>query len=166
LLDQAAAEVPDAAPTKLGVMVETPAAALLADQLATEADFLSIGTNDLSQYVLAIDREHPELAGRLDALHPAVLRLVAQVASAGEERARPVSVCGGLASDPLAAPLLVGFGVRGLSAAPAAIPAVKAQLRTRTLDACQAAAREALELTSPEEVRALLRERFQDGALP
>ena len=168
LLEDAQGEVKPAAPVRLGVMIETPSAALLADQLAAEADFLSIGTNDLSQYVLAIDREHPELAARLDGLHPAVLRLIAQVAAAGEARGRPVSVCGGLASDPLAAPLLVGLGVRGLSAAPAAIPAVKAQLRARTLEDCQATGREALDLTSPDDVRALLRERFQepDGATP
>jgi multiphosphoryl transfer protein len=148
------------AAVQLGVMIETPASALLADQLAAEADFLSIGTNDLTQYVLAIDREHPELARRLDGLHPAVLRLIARTAEAGEAAGRPVSVCGGLASDPLAAPLLVGLGVRGLSAAPAAVPAIKAQLRGLGLDACRAAAREALALTSAEDVRALVAQRF------
>jgi phosphocarrier protein FPr/phosphocarrier protein len=169
LLEAAAADLSDAGPpVRLGVMVETPAAALLADQLAAEADFLSIGTNDLAQYVLAIDREHPDLAARLDALHPAVLRLIDQVARLAAASGCPVSVCGGLASDPLAAPLLVGLGVRGLSAAPAAIPGLKAQLRARTLDACQAAARQALDLTSAEAVRSLLRERFPrpDGATP
>jgi phosphoenolpyruvate-protein phosphotransferase len=162
MLHQAAEEL-KAPPARLGVMIETPASALLADRFAEEADFLSIGTNDLTQYVLAMDREHPELASRLDALHPAVLRLIARVADAAGSRC-PVSLCGGLASDPLAAPLLVGLGVRGLSAAPFAIPAVKATLGGLGLEACRAAAREALTLTSAEEVRGLLRTRFADGA--
>ena len=87
-------------------MIETPAAALLADRLAAVADFLSIGTNDLTQYTLAMDRGHPQLAARLDALHPAVLRLIAARAQAAHAHGRPVAVCGGLASEPLAAPLL------------------------------------------------------------
>lgn len=142
----------------LGVMIETPASALLADQLAAEADFLSIGTNDLTQYVLAMDREHAELAARLDALHPAVLRLIAEVARAAEAAGKPVSVCGGLASDPLAAPILVGLGVRGLSVAPAAVPAVKAQLRTMTLQSCRHTASAALALDSAQAVRTLARQ--------
>jgi len=157
-LDAAVADLKPAARPKLGVMIETPASALLADQLAGEADFLSIGTNDLSQYVLAIDREHPELAARLDALHPAVLRLVARTAEAGRANGKPVGVCGGLASEPLAAPLLAGLGVGGLSAAPAAVPALKARLRGWTLAQCQALARAALDLTSADEVRDLLRQ--------
>jgi len=165
VLDEAAREL-GARPIPLGVMIETPASALLADQLTAEADFLSIGTNDLTQYVLAMDREHPELAARLDGLHPAVLRLVAQAAAAAAAAGRPASVCGGLASDPLAAPILVGLGVRGLSAAAAAVPAVKAALRAVTIDACRAAAEAALRLTSAEEVRALVRERFTTGARP
>ncbi|WP_414696190.1 phosphoenolpyruvate--protein phosphotransferase [Phenylobacterium sp.] len=151
---------------ELGVMVETPAAALLADQLAREADFLSLGTNDLTQYVLAMDREHPELAPGLDGLHPAVLRLVARVAEAAAAAGRPACVCGGLASDPLAAPLLVGLGVRSLSAAPAAIPGLKARLKALDLAACQAAARAALDLTSAEDVRALARERLAGHGAP
>jgi len=165
VLDEVRAEL-SAPAIPLGVMIETPASALLADQLAAEADFLSIGTNDLTQYVLAVDREHPDLAHRLDGLHPAVLRLVAQAAAAAEAAGRPASVCGGLASDPLAAPILVGLGVRGLSAAPAAVPAVKARLRAVTLDACRAAARAALALSSAEGVRALARDRFGPGATP
>ncbi|MCR5879378.1 phosphoenolpyruvate--protein phosphotransferase [Phenylobacterium sp. J367] len=148
----------------LGVMVETPSAALLADQLAREADFLSLGTNDLTQYVLAMDREHAELAPRLDGLHPAVLRLIARVADACAAAGKPASVCGGLASDPLAAPLLVGLGVRSLSAAPAALPGLKARLRSLDIADCRAAALAALDLTAAEEVRALARQRF--GAPP
>jgi phosphocarrier protein FPr/phosphocarrier protein len=155
--------VTDLAPDRdvaLGVMLETPAAALLADQLAREADFLSLGTNDLTQYVLAMDREHPELAPQLDGLHPAVLRLIARVGEACAAAGKPLSVCGGLAADPLAAPLLVGLGVRGLSAAPTALPGLKSRLRALDLQACEAAARVALDLVSADEVRALARDRF------
>ncbi|WP_374471117.1 phosphoenolpyruvate--protein phosphotransferase [Phenylobacterium sp.] len=150
----------------VGVMVETPAAALLADQLAREADFLSLGTNDLTQYVLAMDREHPELAPRLDGLHPAVLRLIGRVGEACAAAGKPASVCGGLAADPLAAPLLVGLGVRSLSVAPAAVPGLKARLRALDLAACEAVARAAVDLTSAEDVRAMVRERLPASGAP
>jgi phosphocarrier protein FPr/phosphocarrier protein len=157
-LDAAVAELKPGSIPKLGVMIETPASALVADQLAAEADFLSVGTNDLAQYVLAIDREHPDLAARLDALHPAVLRLIARAAEAGRAAGKPVGVCGGLASEPLAAPLLAGLGVSSLSAAPAAVPAVKAALRRAGRAQCEDLARAALQLTSAEDVRGLLRD--------
>jgi phosphoenolpyruvate-protein phosphotransferase len=153
------------APAKLGAMIETPASALLADQLAREADFLSVGTNDLTQYALAMDREHPELAPRLDGLHPAVLRLVDIAARAAAAAGKPISVCGGLASDPLAAPVLVGLGLGCLSASPAAVPGLKHRLRALTPDQCRAAAQAALTLASAQEVRAMLLERFPPGDL-
>jgi len=153
------------APAKIGAMIETPASALMADQLAREADFLSIGTNDLTQYVLAMDREHPELAPRLDGLHPAVLRLVAQASRAAAAAGRSISVCGGLASDPRAAPVLVGLGVGCLSAAPAAVPGLKQRLRELTLDQCRAAADAALTLASAAEVRGMLRDSLPAGDL-
>ena len=113
---------------RLGAMIEVPSAALCAASLADEADFLSIGTNDLTQYTLAMDREDPALASRADVLHPAVLRLIqATVAGAGGRCS--VGVCGSAASDELAAPLLVALGVDELSVEPAQIPAVKATLR-------------------------------------
>jgi phosphocarrier protein FPr/phosphocarrier protein len=140
---------------ELGVMVETPAAAISADILATEADFLSVGTNDLTQYVLAMDRGNPELAARIDALHPAVLRMIAQTCRGAAEHGRWVGVCGGLASDPLGAAILIGLGVTELSATVAAIPAVKAQVRTLTLAQCRDLAEQALRQTSPQAVRAL-----------
>ena len=142
-------------PIELGVMIETPASALMADALAAEADFFSIGTNDLTQYTLAMDRGHAELAARLDALHPAVLRLMARTAEAAQAHERTVAVCGGLASDPVAAPILIGLGVHELSAVPAAIPGLKAFIRKLTLADCAAIARQALEQTSAEAVRAL-----------
>jgi phosphoenolpyruvate-protein kinase (PTS system EI component) len=139
----------------LGAMVETPAAALLAESLAEAADFLSIGSNDLAQYTLAIDRGHPELARRLDALHPAVLRLIALVAEAAGARAKPVSLCGALASDVDALPILIGLGVLEISAAPAMIPRLKRTARALDAAQCREAARRALELATAAEVRDL-----------
>ena len=127
----------------------------MADALAREVDFFSIGTNDLTQYTLAMDRGHPQLAARLDGLHPAVLRLIGRTAQAASAAGRRTAVCGGLASDPLAAPLLIGLGVHELSCAPAAIPRVKALLGSVTLEHCRALATQALAQDSAEAVRAL-----------
>jgi multiphosphoryl transfer protein len=156
LLDEAARAVGRTDPVELGVMVETPAAAVLAAQLAEVVDFLSIGTNDLTQYTLAADRGNAAVAAMLDPLHPAVLRLIAHTVEGARRHGRWVGVCGGLASDPRAAPLLVGLGITELSAVPAAVPAVKAAVRARTLVACEALAIRALAATSPAAVRALL----------
>jgi phosphoenolpyruvate-protein phosphotransferase len=139
----------------LGVMIETPASALLAGPLATVADFFSIGSNDLSQYTLAMDRGEAELAAQLDAFHPAVLRLIGISAAAARAAGRPIAVCGGLASDPLAAALLVGLGVDELSAVPSAIPELKARLRGLHLEDCRALAKRALDAPSAAAVRAL-----------
>ena len=114
---------------EVGVMIEVPAAALGAAQLAPHVDFFSIGTNDLSQYTMAAERGNPALAGLLeDALEP-VLTLIASVTAAAQAHGRWVGVCGELAGDPEVAPRLVALGVRELSMAPARIPAVKARLR-------------------------------------
>ena len=153
----------DMARIPLGVMIETPSSALIADQLAREADFLSIGTNDLTQYVLAMDRGHPQLAGQIDALHPAVLRLIAQACAAARTAGKPIGVCGGLASDPAAVPLLLGLGIGELSVPPPAIPILKAAIRTLAMDDCRAAVQEALTLESPAAVRALVRARWPNA---
>jgi phosphoenolpyruvate-protein phosphotransferase len=142
----------------LGAMVETPAAALMADSIAAEADFLSIGTNDLTQYVLAADRGNAALAARMDALHPAVLRLIRRTTEGGREHDRWTGVCGGLASEALAAPILIGLGVTELSVAPAAVPAIKATVRRLRLDDCRALAERACTSASPSEVRAIASE--------
>jgi multiphosphoryl transfer protein len=144
----------------VGAMVETPSAAMLSDQLADEADFLSIGTNDLTQYVLAIDRGHRSLAGQLDALHPAVLRLIARTAKAAVAAHKTTAVCGSLAADPLAAPLLVGLGVSELSVPPPVIPRLKAAVRKLDIAACRTAARTALTLETPAAVRAFVNANF------
>ena len=139
-------------------MVETPAAALLADQFARDADFFSIGTNDLTQYTLAMDRTHPRLAPALDALHPAVLRLIDQTVRGAHARQRWVGVCGSLASDPQAVPILIGLGVDELSVSVPAVPAVKAQIRRLRLSDCREVAARALAASAASEVRALVNE--------
>ncbi|MGR4864545.1 phosphoenolpyruvate--protein phosphotransferase [Caulobacter sp. LARHSG274] len=153
VLDEAQRELGITGKVQLGVMIETPAAAVTADLLAAEADFLSIGTNDLTQYVLAMDRGNPEVAAGIDALHPAVLRLIAQTCAGAARHGRWVGVCGGLASDLAAAPVLVGLGVTELSATAASLAEVKALVRTLEVPACQALARQVLDLSSPQAVR-------------
>jgi phosphocarrier protein FPr/phosphocarrier protein len=155
LLDEARRETGYDHPVPLGAMIETPASAVRADQIARAADFLSIGTNDLTQYTLAMDRGNPALAARLDALHPAVLQLISIAARAGRASKRDVAVCGGLASDPIAAPILIGLGVNELSAVPSVLPRLKALIREVTMEACETLARHALEMESAAEVRAL-----------
>src|SRR4029077_4682935 len=144
ILDDVRRELGTPAGIEVGVMIETPASALLAESLAREADFLSIGTNDLTQYTLAMDRGHPQLASRLDALHPAVLRLIARTAQAAHAQGRHTAVCGGLASEPRAAPLLIGLGVNELSAVPAVIPQLKARIGSLAMAEWRALARQAL----------------------
>ncbi|MEV0594886.1 phosphoenolpyruvate--protein phosphotransferase [Nonomuraea cavernae] len=123
--------------TRVGVMVEVPAAALQARELLAEVDFLSIGTNDLSQYTFAADRQHPALADLLDPRQPALLRLIAMCAEAGRAAGKPVGVCGEAAGDPLLAPVLVGLGVTSLSMAAVCVPAVRDELARHTLADCR-----------------------------
>lgn len=163
VLDEAKREMGIAERIELGVMIETPAAAMTADLIAAEADFLSVGTNDLTQYVLAMDRGNPELAARIDALHPAVLRMIDQTCKGAATHRRWVGVCGGLASDLDAVPVLLGLGVTELSATAAIVPEVKALVRGLSLDACRALAAKSLDQTSPEAVRDLTKS-FKVGA--
>ncbi|CCF98220.1 MULTISPECIES: phosphoenolpyruvate--protein phosphotransferase [Ralstonia solanacearum species complex] len=139
----------------LGIMVEVPSAALLADRLAEHVDFFSIGTNDLTQYTLAIDRQHPDLAAEADSLHPAVLRLIQLTVQGAARHGRWVGVCGGLAGDPFGALLLTGLGVHELSMSPRDIPAVKARLREAHVRQLTELAGQALACASAEDVRAL-----------
>ncbi|WP_156221829.1 phosphoenolpyruvate--protein phosphotransferase [Pseudactinotalea suaedae] len=136
-----------------GVMIEVPAAALLAEALLAEVDFVSIGTNDLTQYTMAADRLSPSLAVLSDPWQPAVLTLVRLTAEAGQRVGKPVGVCGEAAADPLLACVLVGLGVTSLSAAAAALPAVGARLAGVTLATCQEAAQAALATTDPAAAR-------------
>ncbi|BAI75556.1 phosphotransferase system, enzyme I (plasmid) [Azospirillum sp. B510] len=145
----------DAPAVPLGIMVEVPAAAIQADVLARHVDFFSIGTNDLTQYALAIDRQHPELAAEADSLHPSVLRLIRLTVEGAEKHGRWVGVCGGIAGDPFGAALLAGLGVRELSMTPRDIPGVKDRLRDSSLADLRALAQRALDCESSDEVRAL-----------
>ncbi len=138
---------------QLGIMVEVPSAALLADQLSAHADFLSVGTNDLTQYTLAMDRGNPELASRVDGLHPSVLRLVAQTVEGARTRGKWVGVCGALASDLVAVPVLVGLGVSELSCSPRLVPDVKARIRSLDHASCERHARAMLALPTAAAVR-------------
>ena len=131
------AVVPSPAALPVGVMIETPAAVLIADRLAEVADFLSVGTNDLTQYTLAVDRGNARLADRFTPLHPAVLRALDQVRRAGAAAGREVSVCGGMASDPIAAFCLLGLGYRVLSVAAPSLPLLR--WLVRKVDAADAA---------------------------
>jgi phosphoenolpyruvate-protein phosphotransferase len=144
---------------EVGIMVEVPAAALMADRLAAEVDFFSIGTNDLSQYVLAADRTNAQVANLASGFHPAVLRLVRDVITAAHAQGRWVGLCGELAGEPLAIPVLLGLGLDEFSMNPPAIPLAKEVLRALTLDEARQVAQAALEQDGPEAVQALVRER-------
>ena len=148
----------DRPPTlEVGVMVEVPAAALLADRLAEHADFFSIGTNDLTQYTMAADRGNVRVGALADAVHPAVLRSIRMTVEAADARGRWVGVCGELAGDPDATPLLLGLGVRELSMGAPSIALVKRAVRSVDLTAARALADDALGCASAGEVRELLR---------
>ncbi|OEC33636.1 phosphocarrier protein FPr [Pseudomonas cuatrocienegasensis] len=150
-------EIP-VADLQLGIMIEVPSAALLAPVLAREVDFFSVGTNDLTQYTLAIDRGHPTLSAQADGLHPSVLRLIGMTVDAAHAHGKWVGVCGELAGDMLAVPLLVGLGVDELSVSARSIALVKARVRELDLKHSQALARDALLLDSAAAVRALVEE--------
>ena len=144
------------ASVRVGVMIEVPSAALTAEHLAREVDFFSIGTNDLTQYTLAMDRGHPRLAALADALHPAVLKLISLTVEAAHRHGKWVGVCGGMAAEPLAVPVLLGIGVDELSVPVPAIAAVKALVRRLSLRHCRDLAREVAGLSTAGEVRARL----------
>ncbi|UWZ83296.1 phosphoenolpyruvate--protein phosphotransferase [Occallatibacter riparius] len=144
-------------PVPAGIMVEVPATAVMAAQFAREADFFSIGTNDLTQYALAMDRGHPKLAPKVDGLNPAILKLIGHTVNGARSAGKRVGVCGGIATDASAVPLLIGLGVDELSVSLPAIPAVKAQIRTLSMDACRKLAEAALAAESADDVRALVR---------
>ncbi|MFM0069858.1 phosphoenolpyruvate--protein phosphotransferase [Paraburkholderia sediminicola] len=157
-IDEFARESGRTEPIEVGVMIEVPSAALLADQLSQHADFLSIGTNDLTQYTLAMDRCQADLAAQADGLHPAVLRLIAATVQGANKHGKWVGVCGALAGDPLAMPLLVGLGVTELSVDPVSVPGIKARVRNLDYQLCRQRAQDALALESAQAVRAVSRE--------
>lgn len=139
-----------------GIMIEVPSAALMADVLAQDVDFFSIGTNDLTQYTLAMDRMHSALAGKQDGLHPAVLRLIAKTIEGAHKHGKWAGICGELGSDPFAVPILIGLGIDELSMNVPSVPMVKAQIRTLKVPELQELAGQALECSTASEVRELV----------
>ncbi len=158
IVREACAAVPSAPVPRVGIMVEIPSAVVLADQLAEMIDFMSIGTNDLTQYLLAVDRTNPALAARQDAVHPAVLRAIAGVVDAARSTTRrcEVAVCGEMAGDPVGAVLLVGLGVDELSMGPASFGSVKRAVAARSREDLRLLAQRAMTLRSAAEVRELV----------
>ena len=147
----------DAEPLSIGMMIEVPAAVLNVETFAKEVDFFSIGTNDLTQYIMAADRGNAALAALSDGLNPAVLKAVKMTVEGARTYGKWVGVCGGLAAQEAAVPLLVGLGVSELSVPPAAIPAVKAQIRALDFKKCQALADKAVLMQSAAAVREVVK---------
>jgi phosphotransferase system enzyme I (PtsI) len=159
------AEVTEQIP--IGIMLEVPAAALVVDHLAEEADFLSVGTNDLIQYLLAVDRTNDAVSQLHNPLHPAVLRLLDQIVRAARARSIPLTICGETAADPLTAMVLLGFGIEELSMVPSAIPVIRNMIRRVKLEEARQALTLAMELRTAREVEELALEHlmahFPDG---
>jgi phosphotransferase system enzyme I (PtsI) len=172
LLEQAKSElraegVPFREDVPVGLNLEVPSAAVIADLLAAEVDFFSVGTNDLIQYLLAVDRTDPRVSSLYEPLHPAVLRTLRRITEAAALHGRPLSVCGEMAGQPVQAVLLVGLGFRSLSMAPSAIPRVKEALRAvRAKDACSLAER-CLGLATSAEIEACVAQALSpEGSMP
>jgi phosphotransferase system enzyme I (PtsP) len=149
----------------LGVMIEVPSAVYQAEQIARRVDFLSIGTNDLTQYLLAVDRNNSRVAALYDALHPAVLRAIYQVVAAGRSQGKPVGVCGEMAGDPAAAIALLGMGVDTLSMSVASLPRVKWAIRNIRRDQAEAVVAELLDMEDAVSVRERLEQVLDDAGL-
>ena len=147
---------------EVGMMFEVPSAFLICDKFMSEIDFCSIGSNDLTQYVLAVDRNNPQIADLYDPLHPAVLQLIHRLVQTAEKHQKSVELCGEMASDPDGCVILVGLGINSLSMNAPLIPVVKKRLSEISLPDAKILAQKALNATSPEEVRNLIRECFPD----
>lgn len=141
---------------EIGIMIEVPSAAMMADELAAESDFFSIGTNDLTQYTLAMDRLHPQLARQADGLHPAVLRMIDRTVGAALNAGIWVGVCGGIAAEPLGAVILTGMGIKELSVNVPSVSAVKATIRGTSFEYAVELSGKALQCSTAEEVRSLV----------
>ncbi len=151
-------ELMNAPPVEAGIMIEVPAAAVTADVLAPYVDFFSIGTNDLTQYTMASDRGNPLLKELSDGLHPAVLRMIQMTVGGAEKHGKWVGVCGAMAGEEKAVPVLIGLGVKELSVVPPLIPAIKAQVRSLSFERCQDLARLAVAQESAAAVRKIIEE--------
>lgn len=148
--------IPMADKIEVGIMIEIPSAALQADRFAKEVDFFSIGTNDLVQYTLAVDRMNEKVSYLYDYFHPAVIRLINQVIDASDRHGKWTGMCGSMAGDPLAAPLLMGLGLHEWSMSPSAIQKIKRQIINLNRSDCQELAERILDMDTPAEVRSAL----------
>jgi phosphotransferase system enzyme I (PtsI) len=148
---------------EVGVMIELPSAVIMAERLAAECDFLSVGTNDLVQYGLGVDRSNPEVAYLAESLHPAILRMLDTVVRAALARDRPISMCGDMAADALVLPIVVGLGYRDLSVPVSAVALVREVLRRIDSAAAQRCAQQALQCDTTDAVRTLLADTFEDA---
>jgi len=146
---------------ELGVMIETPSAALISDLLAREVDFFSIGSNDLTQYTMAVDRANARISYLFDPLHPAILRLIKQVVETAHKRKIWVGLCGEMSADPLAIPLLIGLGLDELSMSPVALPEVKKIIRGIKIEDAKKMVRKALQFKTPFEIRNFLKKEIK-----
>ncbi len=149
----------------VGIMVEVPSIAMIADRVADEVDFFSIGTNDLVQYCLAVDRVNERVAHLYQPTHPAILRMIQRVIDAGSRSGIPVSICGEMCSEPIYTVLLLGLGLRSFSVSPIAIPTVKRIVRQITMREAYEVAEECLKCDRAVESQAILDERVR-GLLP
>ncbi|MFN2381757.1 MAG: phosphoenolpyruvate--protein phosphotransferase [Guyparkeria sp.] len=163
--DEVSDEIGEIERPKIGVMIEVPSAVYQADALASRCDFLSIGTNDLTQYLLAIDRNNERVASRYDPLHPAVLAAIRDVCAAGERQNCEVAVCGELSGDPLGAVLLLGFGINSLSMSAGSLPRIKWVIRSFLHADAQALLERAMHCERPAEIRTLLNQALEDRGL-
>jgi len=150
---------------QVGIMIEVPSAAWQTEQLARRVDFLSVGTNDLTQYLLAVDRDNARVANLYDSLHPAMLKTIAHIIEHSHRAGRPVNLGGEMASDPGAAVLLLGMGVDGLNPSAVSVPRVKWAIRSFTRDEARELARRALELDTVRQIRRLLDDALRRAGL-
>lgn len=163
IINQAATELGLIKGPSIGIMIETPSAAIMADSLAKETDFFSVGSNDLTQYTLAMDRTNSKLASRADGLHPAVLNLIAKAAQSANSNGKWIGVCGGIASIPSAVPILIGLGISELSVTVSAIPKIKSIITKLNMSDCKAIAKKALLATNIDEVKKIIIEAGYDN---
>jgi len=142
-------------------MIEVPSAVVLTDLLAKECDFFSVGTNDLIQYSLAVDRVNEKIAHLYEPAHPAVLRMISMTANAAHARGIPCGICGEMAGDPLYTEVLLGLGVTELSMSAIALPVVRAEIAHTDMGSARDLARKVLQLGTAAEIKALITERFE-----
>jgi phosphotransferase system enzyme I (PtsI) len=157
----AASHIPFNADIEVGVMIEVPSAALTSDLLAGEADFFSIGTNDLVQYSLAVDRGNERVAGLYQPAHPAILRLLATTIKSAHSRGIPVALCGEMSADVVFTLVLLGLGLREISLSPTSIPEVKKMIRSMTMHMAKEVTGQLINFSEAKEIEAFLRDRVK-----